>query len=177
MTRRTLVMFLGVLLVVDALVVGTLIGVVHSPVLGLTVGLGALVLPLGLIYGLVPFILRPMGWEALARRYRAPSPVPFPDSTPMTSIAIRSRHMRMNNCVGVLADDDHLHLTVQFPRTPLLPDLSIPWEAVTEIGDQKPLARLTLIDGPAVWVPTEAVARERQVRSIQLPSPIPGASP
>jgi hypothetical protein len=165
-------MFLGVMFIMDALIVGTLAGVMHSPGLGVLIGAMAVVLPLTIIFGMVPLAISAMGWGRLAARFRAPTPHAVSPNQPMTSIAVRSRGCRMTNCIAAFADDHHLRISVQFPRSPMLPDLSIPWEAVRDITLEAKMARLELADAPTIWLPARVVEREVMVRSTPVPEEV-----
>lgn len=171
MSRKGLLTFLSIMFVVDAVFIGAVVGATSkSAGKGLLVGALAAGLPVLVIFGLVPLIVNAMGWGALARAYRAERALNFPGAAAMSSIAIRSRGMRLNNCIGAIADDDHLHLSIQFPRSRMLPDVSIPWEAVTDIQASKRVARLELVSAPPIWVPSSLVQRELEVRSVAIDS-------
>jgi len=173
MTRSQMRWFLLVLLGVDAIMIGAIMGVAISPRMGLVgFALGA-VLPIAVFRGLIPLIAGAVGWWSLRQFYPPSGTASFDDRTPLTSMSIRSPALGMNNCVESAQDDDHLHLRIFGLVGPPMMPISIPWAAMTSITvSRRGVAAVILDQGPKLWFPGKLLAREIELRD-QLAAPDP----
>jgi len=171
MTRTQMRWFLLVLLGVDAIMIGAIMGVVISPRMGLVgFALGG-VLPIAVFRGLIPLIAGAVGWWSLQRIYPPTGTASFDAKTPLTSMSIRSPMLGMNNCIEVAQDDDHLHLRIFGLIGPPIMPISIPWAAMTSITvSRRGVAAVILDQGPKLWFPGKLLAREIELRA-QLDAP------
>jgi hypothetical protein len=164
-TRKNLALLLITVLVLDAIIVGAIVGATSkSPGAGLGIGLLALVLPLALISGIMRIIVHTTGWRTLQRRYPCEDPAVFERGAKIISLAIRSPAMNLNNCVEAKSDDAHLHLRIAFPFSGDPDGMSIPWEAITSLEPASFGRVRARVDGISWWFPKRLVARELELR-------------
>ncbi len=171
MTRKNIVLLLTVLFIVDAIVVGTLVGAVNRSVgVGLLAGAGAIALPFTLVGLLITGILRAAGWGRLVSAFPAVPPADGVVGKMADSLKIGG--VSMNNAIECAVDDNYLHLTPLMSFGRLCPPVSIPWEHVTfPEGDTPKVGLLTgkrvhlVAQGVKMWVPAAIVERELAVRS------------
>ena len=156
---------IATILIVDGFVVGAVVGATVSPQMGLLVGLGAIVLPFVLVPPVLWLVFRLGGWTALTERYPAVERAAEAEGGKVTSLGLKSRLNRLNNCVEWWADDGHLHLTVIPPFGKLTKPVSIPWGEVVEIDAPRRYGFVRIeLPEMNLWVDRKLVARELAVR-------------
>ncbi len=153
------------ILLVDAIMIGTIVGATVSWRAGLLAGAGAIVVPAVLVPFCVWGFARMTRWRELARLYPSVEPGPNAPRARIASISVRRWWIGLNNCVTLCPDDDHLHVRVMLP---LVPGLSVPWAAVSELTERRMSTELTLIEGPSIWVPKWAAKQELEVRGVEV---------
>ncbi len=167
MDGKTLRTLLLVVFVIDAIVLGILIGVFSSPWLGIGVGLLALAVPPLLIAAVLNVFGALVRWPALAREFPARTPSPDAKGRMVSSLGVRWRGALMNHGMEWKADNDYLHLACPISFMNAMPPVSIPWAAI-EFDRPLTTRRGALVAVKAgafrLWLPLAVVEREIEVR-------------
>ena len=80
-------------------------------------------------------------------------------------MSVRWPLMNYNNVILIASDEDHLHLRFIDLFSVGTRAVSIPWADVSEIDDAAfGRVRLTIENGPALWIPKQAVKDELTIR-------------
>lgn len=169
MTRNGIKAFLLIICVMDALMIGVLMGATVHPLAGLATGGALLLAPVALVPLVMLLLGSISGWGKIAARFPAQPKGAKPVPT-LTSIALRWSGLRYNNCIEWCADDEHLHLSMAMPFALAHPDLSIPW-GEAEIRELKRDWYRIDAGGFALFVPGAMVKKELALRSAIDDSP------
>lgn len=163
MTRSGIKAFLLIICVMDALMIGVLMGATVHPLAGLATGGALLLAPVALVPLVMLLIGSISGWGKIAARFPAQPKGAKPAPT-LSSIALRWAGFRYNNCIEWCADDDYLHLSMAMPFSLAHPDLSIPW-GEAELREVKRDWYRIDAGGFAIFVPVAMVKKEMALRT------------
>ncbi len=163
MTRTGIKAFLLIICVIDALMIGVLMGATVHPLAGLATGGALLLAPVAFLPPVMLLLGSISGWGKVAARFPARPRGAKPAQT-LSSVALRWAGLRYNNCIEWCADDEHLHLSMAMPFALAHPDLSIPW-GEAEITELKRDRYRIDAGGFALFVPGAMVKKEMSLRS------------
>lgn len=164
-TRNQLRAFLCVMLGMDAILIGAILGLTLSPMMGLVGFAGAMLLPFLIFRGVVPVLAGAMGWWKLQRLYPPVGSPIYEEKAPLTSLALRLPFLGINNCIEAVQDERYLHLRIFGLIGPPMMPVSIPWGAMTSITvPRRGVAAVVLDQGPRMWFVENLLAREIELR-------------
>jgi hypothetical protein len=151
-----------IILGLDALILGLIVGVVASPWIGLVAGAAALAAPVMIAAPLLALISLFSGWSALAQACPARPCAELYRRGGGASIAMRRRWMGYGNCITWAADAACLHLSVMRPFNAMTPGLSIPWPELDfdESLPGKGVAVCETVAGVRLWLPRTMLEEE-----------------
>ena len=165
MNRQTIVSLVVVISIVDAFIIGAILTKAVSPTVGAIGFVGGALLPIALLYTVIPMFVSLTGWNRLHELYPCEDPAVFDSGAKLvSSLGVRSAAMSFNNVTQGKATDSHLHLRINLPGPVWKRAVSIPWEAVSELKPGPMRTRLVVDDAPDLWVPHRLVRDERDLR-------------
>lgn len=160
-------MILTVLLV-EAVVIGSLVGATAGWGAGISVG----ALAAGMPIVVVNIMARIFARTGIIGRLRVTHPLregafdPANGPARLSSISLGSKWLSVNGCVRLAADDDHLHLLIEMPLAPTSAGASVPWEAFEVVRRDGSLTALQLFDdGGRLWIPWKFGEAEAELRA------------
>ncbi len=164
MTQRTLSILIFTIILIESIVIGTIVTVRVSPMVGLLATAGVAVVP----FVIAPVVMFPVslitGWRRLAKRYPGAKAAGGAPSDKMTSLSMRWWWLKYNNAIVCRADDEFLHLSLHPLFAFGTPAISIPWGEVMTIEDAA-LGRVRIeAGGISIWLPEKHVRQEIAVR-------------
>lgn len=153
------------ILIIEAVLIGTLIGHSNGAPYGLLIGALAFAFPVILLNVIGAIMGRVGTFGKLCAAHPLDEAV-FRDSegVRVVSMAVGSQMMRLNNCVAMAADDSYLHARISMPLAISSPGASIPWEQIEVITKSGHLAEMRLFDGGKLWVPWKFAQAESALR-------------
>lgn len=165
MTRRQLTLFLLTISIMDALIIGALVGATSGPLLGASLGIGSAISIWIIVIAIGWMISRVGAWSKLAQRYPAIDGIDFDRGARVISLGLGSPWMRVNNCIEAIADESHLHLRIGLPGAGAGRPVSIPWEAVTSVEPASMGQAKLDVEGVRLWLPRRVIAGELELRA------------
>jgi len=152
-------------LILEAVLIGSLIGGTAGVSMGLLIGALAFVFPVVLLNVVGAIIGRVGTFGRLCAAHPLDEDVfRNAEGVRVGSMAIGSQLMRLNNCVAMAADESFLHARISMPLSIRAPGASIPWEQIESIKKTGHTARLVLFDGGKLWVPWRYAQAESALR-------------
>jgi hypothetical protein len=154
--RDSVPLWVLVLFLADAAIIGFIVGATVSPWAGLLAAAAGLALPVLTIPPAVFLLTLITGWSRLARTYPACEPGDEALRGLAPALAVRWRWVSFNMCVRWAADEAFLHLRIVPPFGTMTSPMSIPWKEIDFNEDEVMRASRGFVSGGTVRLDTAA---------------------